>query len=157
MTFFMIGGIVSVITAVVLILIYLFTHKMDEDAKAPKVIMWIGMLLSVTGAALLTIEYSFPHISHPKKPSVYDHFVEYLGNQHIIYMQDYLGYEVDGIINVSHKEIFSTEENETYIKLYDTTIIYSYDSEPWKYSMVNKYEYNKDYSYQNLVQYNYAN
>ena len=55
------------------------------------------------------------------------------------------------------KAQYSYEEDGTYLKLYDTTIIYSYDSEPWKYQMVNKYEYSKDYSYQNIVHYSYGN
>ena len=156
MTFFMIGGIVATFVGVILIFIYLVAHRLDDNSTAAKILCWLGMMFGVAGAALMTIEYSFPNISHPKQPSVYDHFVEYLGDHHITYMEHELGYEVDNVINVRHTEIYSYEEDGMYLKLYDTTIIYSYDSEPWKYQMVNKYEYNKDYSYQNLVHYSYG-
>ena len=67
MTFYMIAGIVSVIVSVVLIFIYLISHKMDDHSLAAKIVCWVGMLFGVAGAVLMTIEYSFPHVSHPEK------------------------------------------------------------------------------------------
>lgn len=67
MTFFMVGGIVSVIVAIVLIGVYILATRMgEENSLAGKIICWLGMLFGVAGAALMTIEYSFPQISHPE-------------------------------------------------------------------------------------------
>ena len=59
MTFFMIGGIVSTFSGVIMIIVYLIASKVGEDnSLAAKIIIWVGMLFGVAGASLLTIEYS---------------------------------------------------------------------------------------------------
>lgn len=70
MTFFMIGGIVTVFTGVILVLVYLIATRMgEENSLAAKIIIWVGMLCGVAGTSLLTIEYSFPRLSHPERYS----------------------------------------------------------------------------------------
>ncbi len=154
MTFFLLGGIVSVILSVILIVIFLATHKIDERSIVPKIIMWVGMLFSVAGAAFLTIEYSFPSVSHPKKTSVYDHFVEYYGDSYYSFIKENTEHiVVDEFISVEHKQLNTLEEESYSITIFKTEVIYDVDSDLYITIFLNKYEYTKDYSYQNVVSY----
>ena len=154
MTFFLIGGIVFVVLSVILIILFLVTHNIDEHSLASKILMWIGMLSSVAGAAFLTLEYSFPGISHPKKPSVYDHFVEYYGDRYYTFIKTYTEHDVvDGFVSVEHKQLQTITEDTMALTLFRTEVIYDVDAELYMITFINKYEYNQDYSYQNVVSY----
>lgn len=157
MTFFMIGGIVCVITACVLIFVYLLAHKMDEHSTASKIICWLGMVFGVAGAALMTIEYSFPNISHPAPPyvpTVYDHFVEFYGDKYYTFIKTYTEHTVvDEFIQVKHEQLNTIDESDMHLTLFKTYVLYDVDEELYDIAFMNKYEYNDDYSYQNVVSY----
>lgn len=154
MTFFMIGGIVCVITAVVLIFVYMIAHKVDEHSTAAKIICWLGMVFGVAGATLMTIEYSFPNISHPKRPTVYNHFVEFYGDKYYTFIKTHTEHTVvDEFIQVKHEQLNTIDESDIHSTLFKTYVLYNVNEELYDITFINKYEYNNDYSYQNVVSY----
>ena len=143
MTFFMIGGIVFIIVAVLCVVIYFIAHKINEKSLASKIIIWCGLLFGVAGASLLTIEYSFPNISHPKKSTVLDRFVSFYGDDY----KTFIGCE--NVIYVNHtKTNTQTNEDETKTTYFLTRVIYEETSAYYDVTLLNAYTYNSDYSYQ---------
>lgn len=125
MTFFMIAGIVSVVVSVVLILVYLISTRMgEENSLAGKIVCWLGMLFGVAGAALMTIEYSFPQISHPEwfeSTSSEPPFTEYVST--CVEVQFKLEYEECEIITINtedHNPYYITDVH--YRKFYENNI-----------------------------------
>ena len=154
MTFFMVAGIVSIITSVVLILIFILIRRIDENSMAAKIVMWVGMMFSVAGASLLTIEYMFPNISHPEPPyvpTVYDHFVEFYSNKYIDFIKETKEHEPSDILKVTHTQL-KTKSNEEYsITSFKTFVIYEANELAYEISILNEYQYTADYSYQNII------
>lgn len=155
MTFYMVGGIVCTMTAVVLIFVYLVSHKLDEHSTAAKIICWLGMAFGVAGAALMTIEYSFPNISHPKPPyvpTVYDHFVEYYGDTYYTFIKENTEHTVvDEFITVKHTQLNSGEKGEYTFTNFRTDVLCVVDESFYDISILNEYTYNADYTYQNIL------
>jgi len=145
----MVGGIVSVIVAVVLVLVYLLATRLgEENSKAARIVCWLGMVFGVAGGALMTLEYSFPQISHPEW-YILDHFVEYYGDSY----KKYISVEVDVYLGIYHEELDTKEEDGTYMTYFKTDVLYASDETVYNLTLLNKYEYTSDYSYQNVVTY----
>lgn len=154
MTFFMIGGIACVIVSIILIVLYLIIHRLDSTSIASKAIIWIGMLAGVAGASLLVVEFSFPNISHPRQLSVYDHFVEYYEDKYYTFIETYTEHEVvDEILEVKHEQLKTSSEEDINMTYFKTYVLYGANSELYDVTFLNKYEYNNDYSFQNVVSY----
>ena len=150
MTFFMIGGFISIAVSVVLLLVFFIAKGEDDNSRASKITMWVSMLFGVAGASLLTIEYSFPQISHPYVPTVYDHFVETYQDRYYQFIKEHTEHlVVDEFIQVKHEELYTfSEYRDTSVTLFKTYVLYDVDEQLYDITFLNRYEYNNDYTYQ---------
>ena len=152
MTFFMVAGISCTIAAVICVLVYFIAHNMDEHSTASTIIIWVGTLLGVAGASLLTIEYSFPNISHPYVPTVYDHFVEYYGDMHYAFIKESTEHQVvDDFVSVRHTQLRETDDGAYWYAFFRTDVVYEVDLSYYSISILNEYVHNESYSYQNVI------
>lgn len=155
MTFFMVAGISCTIAAVICVLVYFIAHNMDEHSTASKIIIWVGTLLGLAGASLLTIEYSFPSISHPYVKTVRDRFVEYYGEMYYSFIKQNTEHTVvDEFVGVTHTLLKEREDPEGGPYLYAffrTDVVYEVDLEYYSISILNEYVHDAEYDYQNVI------
>lgn len=148
MTFYLIAGIISIILALILILVFVITRKFEQETLASKVIMWIGLLFCVTGISLLAVNFLIPDMADPPAPhvmTVSEHFFAIYQNEHRSLV------EYDSITYESIHEGTTVDlEDEHHITYFYIELVYIKDDTNKSTDSLATYEYTTNYKYENI-------